>query len=103
MHIVGPDEQAALEGRPAVEMKTVIPDGETPIASIMIVGTKSGKVFVGHAEGQFHAAHGLCLAGAQTLYEMIKQQLRKDDDRRVMPVPTPLSNIILPPVGGRDS
>lgn len=31
------------------------------------------------------------------------QQLRKDDDRRVMPVPTPMSNLILPPVGGRDS
>lgn len=103
MHTVKPGEAEPQADRPQVQMTTTVPAGEVPVASIMIVGAKSGQVFIGHAEGQLHAAHALCMGAAQTLYEMILRQLKKQDEQRVVPVTTPMSNLVLPPMSGRDS
>lgn len=92
MRIVKPGESE----KPAVtivDMKTAIPAHETPTVSIMIVGCKSGALYIGQHEGKEQLSHSLCIHAADMLHKNALTLIAQQDDQRIQPVGTTLENL----------
>ena len=94
MKIVKPGDDEP-QGK-AVEMTTVIPASEEPVAWCMVVACQSGHVYVGHQPGQEGSAFALCLKGAETLHIVARRQLAEHQQQRVVPVHADLAHLTLP-------
>lgn len=76
------------QGKP-VQMTTRIPAVEEPVIWIMVIGCKSGNVYVGHQPGQEMGAFDLCLAGSKMLHKLTAMKLAEHEK----------SGILVPPAG----